>query len=78
MSVDFPFFFHNMLGNIEMKVDTTNNHAALTLYFANPSFKNQSLWKSPDNADNVSIVTTLCVSSQRSLRTSIDLFAENA
>ena len=33
------FFLHNMLRNIELNVDTTNNHPALTSYFANPSFK---------------------------------------
>ena len=37
MSVDF--FLHNMLRNIELNVNTTNNHLALTSYFANPSFK---------------------------------------
>ena len=43
MSVDF---FLNMLGNIEMNVDTTNNHPELMSYVANSSFKN-SLGKSP-------------------------------
>ena len=37
MSVDF--FPDNMLGNVELNVDTTNNHPALTSYFANPSIK---------------------------------------
>ena len=36
VSVDF---FLDMLGNIELNVDTTNNHQALMLYFTNPSFK---------------------------------------
>ena len=36
MSVDF-FFPHNMLGNIELNVDTTNNHPAQTTYFTNTS-----------------------------------------
>ena len=60
----FSFFSYNMLGNIELNVDTTNNHPAHTSYFTNPS-KKQSFWKSPisyevRNADDVSIdiVTT--------------------
>ena len=45
VSVDF---FLKMLGNVELNVDNTDNHPALTSYFANSSFKNQSFWKSRD------------------------------
>ena len=47
VSVGFLFFPHNMVGNIELKVNTTNNHPTLTSYFVNPSFKKTVLWKSP-------------------------------
>ena len=47
MSVDF-FFPYNMLGNIEMLVDTINNHLALTSYFANPSLKKRPFGNSHD------------------------------
>ena len=47
-----------MLGNIELNVDTTNYHAALTSYFANPSFKKTVLLEILRNADDVSIVMT--------------------
>ena len=40
VSDDIFFPPHNMLGNIELNVDTTNNHLALTSYFVNPSLKN--------------------------------------
>ena len=33
------FFFLSMLGNIELYVDTTNNHLALMSYFASPLLK---------------------------------------
>ena len=46
-NVSVYFFTHNMLGNIKLNVDTTNNHTALMLYFTNPSLKKQSFWKSP-------------------------------
>ena len=49
VSVDLKnYFFHNMLGNIELNVDTTNNRPALTLYFANPSVKKPVLLEIPD------------------------------
>ena len=48
MSVDvFIFFLHNIPGNIELNVDTTNNHPALTSYFANPSFEKHSAFETP-------------------------------
>ena len=47
VSVDFFIFPYNMLGDIELNMDTTNNHLVLTPYFVNPSFKKQSFWKSP-------------------------------
>ena len=47
-----------MLGNIELNVDTTNYHAALMSYFANPSFKQTVLLEILRNADDVSIVMT--------------------
>ena len=50
-----------MLGYMELNVDTTKNHLALTSYFANPSFKNAVLLEillSSRKSDNVSIVTT--------------------
>ena len=40
-TVSDDFFLHNRLRNIELNVDTTNNHLALTSYFANPSLKKQ-------------------------------------
>ena len=43
----FYFFPHNMLGNIELNVDTTNNHPALTSYFPNTSFKKTVLLEIP-------------------------------
>ena len=46
-NMSVAFFPDDMTGNTEMKVDTTNNHPALTSYFANPSLKKQSFWKSP-------------------------------
>ena len=46
-----------MLGNIELNVDTTNYHATLTSYFANPSLKKTVLLEILRNAD-VSIVMT--------------------
>ena len=82
MSVDFFHFLpHNMSGNIELNVDTTNNHPALTSYFANPFFKKNSPFRNPrllGNADDVSIVTTMCVSNQRTLQTSVNSFTVNA
>ena len=62
MSVDF-FFIHNMLGYTELNVNTTKNHPALMLYFANPTFKNAVLLEIPfssQKSDNVSIVTSAC------------------
>ena len=45
----------------KLDIDTTNNHPALTSYFANPSFKNAILLEillSSRKNDNVSIVTS--------------------
>ena len=41
-NVSVNFFSLNMLGDIELNVDTTNNHPVLTSYFAKPSFKKNS------------------------------------
>ena len=45
VSIDF---FLNMLGNIELNVNTTNNYPALTSYFTNPSFKKIPFANPPD------------------------------
>ena len=41
------FFLRCMLGNIELNVDTTNNHPALMSCFANPSFKKNNPFGNP-------------------------------
>ena len=46
MSIDF--FSYNMLGNIEINIDTTNTHPALISYVVNSSFKKTVLWEIPD------------------------------
>ena len=48
VSCFFHFVLHNMLGNIELNVDTTDNHMALASYFANLSFKKTVLLEIPD------------------------------
>ena len=46
-SMSDEFFLHDMLGNVELNVGTTNNHLAVTSYFANPSFKKTVLLEFP-------------------------------
>ena len=53
-NVSVGFFSHNMLGNIELNIDITNNHPALTSYFANPSFK-KVLLEIPDFLETLSM-----------------------
>ena len=54
----FSFFFlHNMLGNVELNVDTTNNHPAVTSYFANPSFKKIVLLPFGNPSDFLEVLT---------------------
>ena len=64
MSVDFFISsLHNMLGNIELNIDTKTNHPAPTSYFTNPSFKKPVLFGNPRlhrNADGIFVVTTAC------------------
>ena len=36
------FFPHNMLGNIELNVNTTNNRVTLVSYFTSQSFEKNS------------------------------------
>ena len=55
MAVDF-FSSTCYQYDIELYIDTTNNHAALTSYFANPSFK-----KLLGNTNSVSIEPAVAV-----------------
>ena len=43
-NIHFVSYADNLkLGNIELNIDTINNHPALMSYFANPSFKKDLL-----------------------------------
>ena len=74
-NVSIVFFSCNMLENIKLNIDITNNHAALTSNFPSPCFKKTVLLEISDflgNADNVSIVTIVYASIVCALQTSVN------